>query len=259
MEYNWKILLIFLGSSLLLQAQSVSAKDEFIVVTELFDRFQYIDQNDELTGYSVAVVNELIALAGDQQQIEIYPWTVAFKKALDQKNTMIFSIARTIDREDKFIWVGRLFHEPIYFWTLKKLNIPEVSNFEDLKSYTIAVVKDANSHDYLLRNDFPNIYVMASTFSNNDSLTRMKMLNGHRADMVIASEPDVVNAIKHIGLGRDALQKVYHDGHLNNDLYIAFNKESDVTLVSKYQKAFKSLEDSGRIKKLKQIWELEQD
>ena len=83
------------------------------------------------------------------------------------------------------------------------------------------------------------------------------MLDGNRADMVIASESDVVNAIKHIGLGRDALERVYHDPDLNNDLYLAINKDSDPELVQKYREAFGFIESSGRLKKLQQIWELE--
>lgn len=239
------------------QVQQVAAQDSLSVVTELFDRFQYLDQNDELTGYSVSVIHKVFDHTGDDYQINIFPWTVAFKKAKSQKNTMIFSIARTPEREDSFIWLGRLFSEPIYFWTLKKLNISTVTSLNELKNYRISVVKDANSHDYLVKHQFPNVYLMTSTFSNNDSYTRMKMLDGNRADIVIASESDVVNSIKHIGLGREALTKVFHDPELNNDLYLAINVDSDPELVTKYKEAFSFIESSGRLKKLQQIWELE--
>lgn len=67
----------------------------------------------------------------------------------------------------------------------------------------------------------------------------------------------IVNAIKHIGLGREALEKVFHDPELNNDLYLAINSDSDPELVTKYKAAFSLIESSGRLKKLQQIWELE--
>ena len=248
---------IFFTFSAILITHHSSAKEPVLVVTELFDRFQYLDQNDELTGYSVAVVNELFALTGYEHQIDIDPWSVAFQKAKSQKNTMIFSMARNPQRENSFEWIGRLYQEPIYFWTLDKLNISPVTKLEQLKEYTIAVVRGANAHDYLQKHDFPNIYVMTSTFSNSDSFTRMEMLNGNRAHIVIASESDVVNAIKHIGLGRDALSKVFHDPELDNDLHVAFNISTDQRVLLEFRQAYNYLESSGRLARLRNIWDIE--
>lgn len=226
------------------------------IVTELFDRFQFIDHNDKLTGYSVEVVERLLALTGENPDIAIYPWSVAYQKALNKPNVMIFSIARNIEREVEFHWIGRLHHEPIYFWSLKSLHIPPVQSLNAIKEFTVAVVKEANSHRYLIKNGFSNIYLMTSTFSNIDTRSRLNMLNGERAHMVIASEHDVLNSIKNLGLDRAEISQIFHDPVLDNDLYIAFSRTTETEIVTIYQQAFQRLVDTGVLTQLRQKWHL---
>lgn len=237
---------------------NAQGNEEITVVTELFDRYQLIDENNVLGGYSVEVINSLFEITGESPEIEIYPWSVAYQKALQAPNVMIFSMDRNAEREAKFHWVGRLNHEPIYFWSLKSINISEVYGLDSLKPFTVAVVKDANAHRYLVDRQFKNIYLMTSTFGNIGVGNRLRMLNGDRADIVIVSEHDVMSSIASAGLQEQDVIKVFHDPELDNDLYIALSRQTKLDTVKKYREAFKELKSSGKLTAIRKKWNIGQ-
>ncbi len=255
LNYFGAWVVVLLSFSAVFPAASANDKKAIKVVTELFEQFQFIDGDNHLRGYSVEVVEALFGITQDDYHIEVLPWSVAFKKAQEQENVMIFSIARDSNRENNFHWVGKLYHEPIFFWSLKDLFIDTVTELQQLRDYTVAVVKDANSHQYLVKHAFPNIYLMTSTFSNIDARHRIKMLNGDRAHIVIASERDILATLQVLGYQRDSLSKVFHDPALDNNLYIAFGKGAEPALVAKYQAAFTLLRESGQLAALKAKWQ----
>lgn len=226
------------------------------VVTELFDRYQLIDDNNVLTGYSVDVINQLFAHFGDKPDIRVYPWSVAYRKAQQKPNVMIFSMDRNSQRENKFHWIGKLNQEPIFFWSLDTLDASDVTRLDQLKPFTIAVVKDANAHRHLIDNGFRHIYLMTSTFSNTSEGSRLKMLNGSRSDLVIASEYDIVNTIGDVGLKRQDIKKVFHDPQLDNNLHIAMSLQTDMAVVNKFREAYEHLLKSGELDRIRTKWGL---
>ncbi len=63
-------------------------------------------QDGEITGIATDVVRATFKKAGVSLKIQIYPWARAYKTALDKKNTMVFMLYRTPDREELFKWIG---------------------------------------------------------------------------------------------------------------------------------------------------------
>ena len=60
------------------------------------------------TGFSVDILTEVLKRTGLQASISIYPWERAYKMALEEKDTCVFSATRTEQREKLFKWVGPL-------------------------------------------------------------------------------------------------------------------------------------------------------
>ena len=68
-------------------------------------------ENGKAKGYVSEIVIEILSrLGGEQTEIQILPWTRAYRYLTQGPNTMIFSVGRTSDREDLFHWVGPVFN-----------------------------------------------------------------------------------------------------------------------------------------------------
>ena len=65
-------------------------------------------ENGELVGPSVEIVKEIQKRVGSLEQIQVYPWSRAYKMALENKNVILFGMTYTKVRHDKFKWVGPL-------------------------------------------------------------------------------------------------------------------------------------------------------
>ena len=104
------------------QSQAEIEQAKVRIVTEHLAPFQ-ISENHELIGGIVAIeVQQLINKVLPENKIEVLPWARAFQIASERPNTIIFSLVRTPDREDKFIWIGKVAHVPMELITLKVVN-----------------------------------------------------------------------------------------------------------------------------------------
>ena len=90
-----------------------------LVVTEILPPYQFYQVNNELSGFSVEVMEEIFKITGDDIDLQVLPWARAYQTALTQPNTLIFSLSRSLAREKLFIWGGKLMKEDIYAWGLK--------------------------------------------------------------------------------------------------------------------------------------------
>ena len=86
------------------------------VVTEIIAPFQLQNDNGELTGFSVEIIQALFDEIDLQPNIIVMPWARAYDVAKNEPNVLIFSIARTPHREPMFHWIGNITHETFSFW-----------------------------------------------------------------------------------------------------------------------------------------------
>lgn len=95
----------FIYLMLILFAPFCYAHTPLKVVTELSPPNQ-TRINNEVMGYSTEIVRLILAAANIDATIEIYPWARAYKMARSKPNTLIYSLAKTADREPLFHWIG---------------------------------------------------------------------------------------------------------------------------------------------------------
>lgn len=247
---KWIVLFIGMFGLASHQANSESVR----VVTELFYPYQQLAEDNELTGYSVDVVNQLAANVGDTLRVELLPWAVAYQRTLDSPDTMIFSIGKTKPREPLFAWVGSLATEKLYLWGLSQSQILASDNLEDFRPYRIAVVKEATTHQLLRASGFESLYIMSGSDSNVSEANRIKMMIKGRADIIIAAEPAMYAALEKLNLPVSYLSKLHRAKALDSELNIAFSKQSRPELVARYKKALENFKSNGTLKQLQEKW-----
>ena len=82
-------------------------------------------------------------------EIKWYPWARAYRIAQEEKNTAIFSIMRTKEREELFDWTCKILETNTWVYRLKKREDIKIEKIEDLKDYKIAVWRDDFRHQFL--------------------------------------------------------------------------------------------------------------
>lgn len=224
--------------------------DEIKVVTEYLSPYQIKNKDGSLGGFSTDVVNALFKEANKKPKIIVMPWARAFEVAKSEKNVMIFSIARTKERNNQFHWLGSLTKDKLYFWGLKDNFLKPINNIEYLKEYKVATSRNSNVDKYLTNLKFNNIYRL---FKENQNIL---MLYNHRADLIVSTESTLKNKSKILGIDFNQAVKVSEIIDLSNDLNIAINLHSDPELILKFQQAYSEIKSQGIIEALKQKWQI---
>src|SRR5690606_13549359 len=75
------------------------------VVTEVSPPHQTLEQG-KVKGVSTELVQAILNEANIPAEIAIYPWARAYHIAVNQPDTLIYTMARTPEREHKFHWIG---------------------------------------------------------------------------------------------------------------------------------------------------------
>jgi len=208
------------------------------------------DKHGYLTGYSVEVMQILMQQTNTTAPIQIKSWANAYKIALKQKNTLIFSIARSHIREDKFIWGGSLLREKLYVWGLKGHSPPEVESLAALRKYTITVINRGTQEEYLTENNFTKL-MRTSNYINT-----IKLLYGKRTQFIISAQDNLMKRTQMMHYNPDRLYKVMYLEGASTQLYFAFSKETDPNIVNSFKAAYKELVDSGKLVSIKQKWNI---
>src|SRR5512136_411438 len=103
MQKQWVVFGIAL---ILLSAAGWASGETITIVTEEFPPYNYQD-NGKLIGVSTEVVEAVLKqLPEITVEFKVYPWARAYKNALENPNTLIYSLGFNEKRRDLFKWVG---------------------------------------------------------------------------------------------------------------------------------------------------------
>lgn len=220
------------------------------VVTELLPPYQITDAEGKPTGYAVDFVEKLLEEANVDASIEIYPWSRTYKIASKQKNVIIFSLARTHERESKFNWIGEIYKERYTFLKLKGNNSVKVKSLDEAKKYSVTVAEDSVGDHMLTKMGFSQL----DKTSGFDQC--IKMVVNKRTDLILASTYALRHSLTPSELTSDKLEIVYQFTSNSSGLYVAMSQGSDPNLVSQFKTAFEKLKKQGTLNKLREKWNI---
>ena len=93
------------------------AAQEVEAYAEEFPPYNYL-RDGEPAGIATDLLTRACAAAGVICHIHIVPWARAYRMALTQKNSLVFSTARNAERENAFLWVGPIVPRSAFLYTL---------------------------------------------------------------------------------------------------------------------------------------------
>jgi len=219
------------------------------LVTEHYPPYQVVDDKNQLSGFTVDLMNEVMKQSEYNYSIEAYPWTAAYSFALQKPNHCVFSIARLPSREDLLKWIGIVIKtNKAVVWGLKNKQDYHVKSLEDLKNYTIAVKRKNAPHQALLNKGFiegKNLYVI----DNANALLNI-LHTRSEIDFIIADDITIAYRTKLAGIDMKSLQKVYEIDDLWSDFYLACNKGTDDNIINKLTNILADIHNDGTYQRL---------
>lgn len=138
----------------------------------------------ELTGMGTEVVKAVLEEAGEDVRIRSMPWARAYDIALNNENVLIYSIARTPQREPLFKWVGVIAPTRWFLFSLPGTEF-DLKTLDDARQYQIATVKADVGEQYLIDKGFA---VGRNLQSSNKYEHNYQKLKAGRVDLWISNE-----------------------------------------------------------------------
>lgn len=217
------------------------ADDPVRILTEEFPPFNYVE-DDRVQGISTRVVEAAFKRAGVEYVLSVCQWRRAVAEVDSSPNTFIYSMARTESREDKYLWVGKLFDRELLLYRHEDRDDLAGLPLEELrhKARPCAIKGDAD-HEWLLSLEFPekSIYVLSGVAVSQCP----QMVQKKHADLA-AINPYSLRFMINAGQVEDVLVpqgcSLKEDGY-----YLATGLNTDPELVKKLRQAFDRLAEEG--------------
>ncbi len=243
MKYMTILIFIFVSVSGLLQAQDIT------FVTENYPPFQISEPGRPLRGFAIDIVEAVKKNAHMDIKINVYPWARAYRMALGKPGTFIFSLARTRERENLFIWVGEYFTATTAVYCLKSRKDIVINSLEDAKKYITGTPRGDAGALLLENNGFKSPDQLHYLVNQEQAI---KMLYQNRVDLNVNNDVGFLEALKKINLSAGLFKKVFIISKM--PMCIAANKDTDPAIVDRMRRALEQIKRSGIHKKLLDKW-----
>ena len=240
----YKGYLLVLG--LLILPCSINAQ-ELTLITENAPPNSYME-NGQLTGRAVEVVQAVLKEIGmEGQRIEIYPWARGYKLLETRKNIALFATSRTQHREDLFKWAGPISDNEVNLYKLKSRKDIHMATFADLKKYRVGGGRNDQKSQYLSSKGI-EIQVVNEDKQNVDKLFR------GRIDVIPYAAARLSYDVSKFGHNPDQIEMIGNLKEISTQIYVAFSKSTDDSVVKKFQDGFDAIRKNGIQEKILKKW-----
>lgn len=230
----------------------VTAHEQIRIVTEELPPYN-MTQDGKLTGLSTEVVQAVLEEIGVPANIQSMPWARAYDIALNSENVLIYSIARTAQREQLFKWVGVVAPMDWYLYARPDSGI-KLDKLDDARRYQIATVNEDAGEQYLLSKNFA---VGKNLQSNNKYAYNYEKLKLGRVDLWISIELNARYLMRQAG---DDPAKVavpvlrLTDLGEGTGLHMAFGPRTSDAVVERFRKGLQTIRSNGTYDAIAKRW-----
>lgn len=218
---------------LLVFASQCFSFEDLKVVTENHPPVQF-EVDGEVKGYATEILHEILGKAKLSASIESLPWARAYNRALNEKNTLIYSMLRTENREDKFHWIGPISQLNVGVLAHRERTDINPSNLEEAKKFIFGTIRDSYAHTYLVEQGFSedsNLFLAATTHEQVDLFVKK------RVDLLLTDPIAIRHRFKEKSYPVENIKVLFWVPDLTKDLYLAAGKKTDMFLVDELTEA----------------------
>lgn len=234
------LFIIFLAVAL--RPIGVAASD-VTIYTEDFPPYNFITENNTVEGTATDIVRKVMEEAGLDYDIRLMPWPRAYRAALEDKRTLIFSLARNQARENQFDWLAYLTRPEFYLFA--RQDDKRQITYEGIKKGRFtAICEYSNASCMILKEaGFPE----AQLFKTGDgSISETAMVLYGRADLFLGDIHHHPHRLKILGLEEDVAKPVLRVRR-GLRFYLAAGLQVDTTLRAQVKAAYARLLARGEV------------
>jgi polar amino acid transport system substrate-binding protein len=216
---------------------SIHAKE---VILEVFTEDAYplqYKQDGEIVGLATEQVEKVLKEANIKYKIIMQPWARVYNTALLKPNVLIYSIARTKEREELFSWLGSIQKLEYFLYGFEHINLTPPDPFESLNNFRLAVGRDSAIHHYLATKNLTNYHLI------NSSDQSVKMLLTNRVDLATGSQFYFYKSCIKQKLDCSKIKPLFKLKDLESEVYLAASKQTDPEIVKRIQVAFEKVKN----------------
>jgi polar amino acid transport system substrate-binding protein len=205
---------------------------------------QFYGADGQLTGLTIEIVQEIQKRVGNNDKIQVVPWARGIDKINNNPNTLLFSMARTQDREDAYQWIGPIMAN-IYGLYAKSDSNLRITSIEEAKQLSlIGVYRNDIRDQTLTRLGFTNLDRASSNISS------FKKLMMGRIAAYTDSKLGVESLAVASGYRATDVKLIFE--LFKSELYIAASKTTDKHIVDKWNQALEQMKQDKTFAKLEQ-------
>jgi polar amino acid transport system substrate-binding protein len=248
-ELALKSKILLSGMALILWLFTYSAHSaEFKVYIAEYPPFQILSEKGEHSGFSVELFKEIVKLTNLKVEYRPVPWVRAQTLVAEQANSLLFTMARTTEREKLYTWVATIYRVNEGVFALKSRTDIRVKALDDVHQYSIALPRADVSIKTL--NIFPDHTQGAYIVEHQEQC--IKMLNLGRVELNYNNDVGFFIAARMLGFTPDNFTQVFVAGQ--TEMGIAANKNSDPDSLGEIRQAITTLKQNGVYNQLQAKW-----
>lgn len=218
---------------------------DLLILTEDVSPINFI-KDGKLTGSSTEIVEEILRRLDIKTSIHVIPWARGYQTALQKEGVVLFSMARSKEREEKFQWVGPICAVQSAFYAPREFNL-QIQSLDDARPIgSIGTYRDDVREAYLMEKGFTNL---DSANSNQSNL--QKLLSG-RIDLWATSNIEAAGVPAQLGVDPSAIRHVFTFQKF--ELYIALSKQTSTTVVKAWQTTLDDMKSDGTFVAISRRW-----
>jgi len=242
-----KLILCFISISFF--SVSVSAEPVQIITND-FPPYSYIEDG-KFKGLATEVVEAILDDLGMATKIKQYPWARAYKIVTTQKNVLIYTLARTPEREGLFNFIGEVAPRTVYFYKLKSRTDIKIESIGDLKKYSHGVVQGYATHKKLVELGIKNIQAVVSDIQNIKKLAVGRIDLYPQDEMILAHNIRIYNEKNESKISFSDFERVFDFPADGKGRTLSFGPHTDEELVEKFQRSFNEIKRSGKLETIR--------
>ncbi len=221
-----------------LSPQASAEHTGLTLYTENFPPYNY--GNDEhADGFSVAVLEELGRRLKQPLHIRVVPFNRALQDVEKAPNRGLFSIYRTEERAARYKWVGPLTSANVALLAHRDRPIT-LSRLEDARSLERIGVQENSAYHYTLMSlGFANLDTTAAALPDEAGTPNIPRLYKGRINLWVATVASAREKARLLSYDPDELQIAWVLAR--DDLYLAFNLDTEDALIRDWQAALDQL------------------
>ncbi|BDX06699.1 hypothetical protein MACH26_22200 [Planctobacterium marinum] len=228
--------------------------NDLTVLSTNYQPYNYQNNKREPDGHATKMVQALLTEIRRSSSlavsdIEFLPWARTYHLAETTPDTLIFSIARTPEREAKFNWIGKLLPMPVYLYKNAGRNDVVFDKLQRNEVWAVAGVNNGAPTNCIEEMGYRVVHKSANYE------VQFKMLDKGRVDLMVFDSISFAQEVKRLGYSNQQFAPFLYLPQCSYDLYVALNKDSNSSVVEAVQTAWQTLSDEGALEPFRAAFE----